>query len=126
MGPVEQAVRSRLATGTRLHTRSRPAPFLLSQVGAAGIVLDLAMRHRTPIAWDCLENVVPFLRGRGWVRCAGRHSTEAEPGSFDEYLKHNGPRRDVTNWVAVVLEEAGVAELDIGPPLRIRLAPAFR
>lgn len=126
LGPVEQAVRKTLAPGTRLQTRSRPAPFLVSQIGVRGVVLDLAMKHRTPISWHCLEGVVPLLRGRGWVRCAGRHSTDSEPGSLDEYLKHNGPRRDVTNWVAVVLEEAGVAELDVGPPLMIRLAPAFR
>ncbi len=126
MGPVERAVRSRLAPGTRLHTPSQRAPFLVSQIESRGIVLDLAMKHSTPVSWDCLENTVPFLRGRGWVRCAGRHSTESEPGSLDEYLKNNGPRRDVTNWVAAVLAEAGVAELQVGPPLMIRLTPAFR
>ncbi len=125
MGPVERAVREKLAAGARLYTCSRHAPFLLSEIGDDGIVLDLALKYRTPISWECLENVVPFLRARGWVRCAGRHSTESEPGSLDEYLKHNGPRRDVTNWVAEVLERAAVAELDCGRPLMIRLAPPF-
>lgn len=126
MGPVEQAVRGRLRPGTRLHTPSRPAPFLLSATDNRGVILDLAMRYRTPVSWACLEGVVPFLRGRGWVRCAGRHSVDSQPGSLDEYVKRHGPARDVTNWVAVVLEQAGVAELDVGPPLMIRLAAAFR
>jgi hypothetical protein len=123
VGPVEQAIRSTFAVGARLQTPSRPSPFLISAIDGRGIVLDLAMKYPTRIDWRCLEGTVTFLRGRGWVRCAGRHSLESEPCSFDEYLKRNGPARDVTNWVAVVLEKAGIAQLDVGPPLEIRLRP---
>jgi hypothetical protein len=86
----------------------------------------LAMRHRTPVSWDCLEGTIPFLRVRRWVLCAGKHSVDSVSGSFDEYMKNTGPARDVTNWVAVVLEAAGVAELDRSRPVRIQLAAKYR
>lgn len=126
MGPVQQAIRANLSSNTQLLTRSRPSPFLLSEITGEGIVLLLAMKHRTPISWGCLEGVMPVLRGKEWVVCGGRHSVNGEPGTLDEYLKRHGPPRDVTNWVAAVLEKAGVAELDLGPPLSIRLAPKYR
>jgi hypothetical protein len=99
---------------------------MLSEIDGKGIVLLLAMRHRTPVSWDCLEGAIPFLRVKGWVRCAGKHSTDSLPGSFDEYVKRNGPARDVTNWVAVVLEAAGLVELDRGRPVMVRLASTYR
>jgi hypothetical protein len=123
MGLIEQAVRAKLTPGQLQYTASRHAPFRISVLDDDGLVVDLALTHATRISWACMEGIVPFLRGRGWVRCAGRHSVQAEPGSLDAYLKQHGPPRDVTNWVATILDAAEVAELDIGPPLRIRLAP---
>ena len=126
MGPVEQAIRGQLGSNRRFLTPARRKPFLLSEINSDGIVLLLAMRHRTPVDWDCLEGTITFLRGKRWVLCAGVHSVHSVPDSFDEYMKENGPPRDVTNWVAVILESAGVAELDRRTPLMIRLAPEYR
>lgn len=124
MGPVEQAIRATLSAGSRLYTISRSSPFLLDKVDGRGIVLRLAMRWPTRLSWQCLEDTVPYLRARGWVRAGGVHSLESAPGSFDEYLK-GCVKRDTTNWVVVILREAGVVEVDAGPPLMVRLAPAF-
>ena len=124
MGPVEQAIRDRLSAGSRLHTISRPSPFLLDKVDGRGIVLKLAMRWSTRLSWQCLEGTKPYLRARGRVRAGGVHSLESAPGSLDEYLK-GCVKRDTTNWVVVVLRDAGVHEVDPGPPLMVRLAPAF-
>ena len=106
------------------YTMSRRSPFLLARIDHEGIVLDLAMRWATRLSWDCLEGVVSALRGRGWVRAGGVHSLESLAGSLDEYLK-GCVKRDTTNWVVVVLREAGVLEVDAGRPLMVRLAPAF-
>ena len=124
MGPVEQAIRHRLSAGSRLHTISRPSPFLLDKVDGRGIVLKLAMRWPTRLSWQCLEDTVPYLRARGWVRAGGVYSLESAPGSLDEHLK-GCVKRDTTNWVVVVLRDAGVLDVDPGPPLMVRLAPPF-
>lgn len=124
VGPVERAIRSKLTAGSRLHTISRSSPFLLDQIDRKGIVLDLAMRWATRLSWECLEGTVLFLRARGWVRAGGIHSLQSAPGSLDEYLK-GCVKRDTTNWVVVVLRDAGVIEVDAGPPLMLRLSPAF-
>ena len=124
VGPVERAIRAKLSAGNRLHTISRHSPFLLDEIDEDGIVLNLAMRWATRLSWECLEGTVPFLSARGWVRAGGVHSLQSAPGSLDEYLK-GCVKRDTTNWVVVVLRGAGVVEVDAGPPLMVRLAPAF-
>jgi len=123
MGPVEQTIRAGMQPGETFDTLSYGAQFRLSKIDDRGIVLDLAMRHPTRISWQSLDGIVPLLRGRGWVRSGGVHSTAGQPGTLHEYLQANGPKRDVTNWVATILWEAGIAEAQIGPPLMIRLAP---
>jgi hypothetical protein len=124
VGPVERAIRANLSTGARLHTISRPSPFLLDKIDGRGIVLKLAMKWATRLSWECLEGTAPFLRGRGWVRAGGVHSIHSIPGSLDEYLK-GCVYRDTTNWVAVILRDAGVVRVDPGPPLIVRVAPTF-
>ena len=94
---------------------------MLDQIDGRGIVLLLAMRWATRLSWECLEGVVPFLRERdGWVRAGGVHSLHSESGSLDEYLKRC-VKRDTTNWVVGVLRDAGVVDVDPGPPLMLRL-----
>jgi hypothetical protein len=124
LGPVERAIRSSMTAGAKLFTLSRGASFQLSKIDNQGVVLDLAMRWPTRLSWSCLEGVVPWLRGRGWVLAAGVHSVQSQPGSLDEYLKRC-VMRNTTNWVVVVLREAGLVEVDIGPPLRVRLSRDF-
>lgn len=124
VGPVERAIRSKLSAGSRIHTISRTSPFLIDKIDGNGIVLNLAMRWATRLSWECLEGTVPFLRARGWVRAGGIHSLQSAPGSLDGYLK-GCVKRDTTNWVVVVLRDAGVVEVNAGPPLMVRLEPAF-
>lgn len=61
-----------------------------------------------------------FLKGRGWVRAGGAFSVDGEPGTVDDYLK-TFTKTLVSRWLAVVLERAGIVEVDAGPPLRVRL-----
>lgn len=124
MGPVEQGIRDRLSAGSTLHTISQASPFLLEKIDGEGIVLKLAMRWSTRLSWQCLEGTVLYLRGRGWVQARGVHSLESAPGSLDAYLK-GCVKRNTTNWVVVVLRDAGVLEVDAGPPLSVRLASVF-
>lgn len=126
VGPVEQAVRSSFDAPTTLHTVGQGKPFSLREVDHDGIVLLLGQNEAwTRLSWECLESVVPFLRGQpGWVPAGGVHSVRGEPGTLDEHLKRY-LKRDVARWLCVVLRDAGVVRLDEGPPLRLRLAERF-
>jgi hypothetical protein len=105
-----------------LRTYGQGKPFVLQTIDADGIVLLLGRQEaHTRITWACLESVVPFLRSRrGWVPAGGQHSVSGEPGTLDAHLKRY-LKRDVARWLVRVLAEAGVAEVDEGPPLRLRL-----
>jgi hypothetical protein len=126
MGPVEQAVRASFTTPATLHTLGQRKPFVLDRIDQTGIVLLLgSQRNYTPLAWECLEGIVPFLRRRfGWVPAGGTYVVGGEHGTLDEHLK-DCISRQTSRWVAVVLKEAGVVQIDAGPPLRVRLTPGF-
>ena len=125
-GPVQRAVRAAVAPGVVLRTPARGAPFVVERVDGDGIVLLLgAKRAWTPLDWRCIEGIADFLRGRGWVAVGGTYDVKGKAGTLDAYLK-GCINRATANWIAVVLETAGVVEIDRGRPLRVRLKPGFR
>jgi hypothetical protein len=115
-------VRQALRAPATLHTYGQRKPFVLQAIDTAGIVLLLGRNEAyTRITWACLESIVPFLRSRGgWVPAGGQHSAAGEPGTLDEHLKRY-LKRDVARWLVRILADAGVAEVDDGRPLRLRL-----
>lgn len=121
MGPVEHAIRTRLRAPVTLYTVAHRKPFKLSAIDDDGIVLLLGRGEwHTRLSWECLESVPAFLRSQpGWVRAGGVHSVAGEPGTLDEYLK-GYLKRDVARWLARVLADAGVVDMQEGPPLRLR------
>jgi hypothetical protein len=126
MGEVEQAIRARFRTPVTLHTLGQGRPFVLERIDNNGIVLLLGkQRNYTPLSWDCIEGIVPFLRRHpGWVLAGGTYVVDGELGTLDEYLK-GCISRQTSRWVAVVLKEAGVVRVDNGPPLRVELVETF-
>jgi hypothetical protein len=98
--PGEQAIRARFRTPTTLRTFGQGKPFVLERIDPKGIVLLLGkQRNYTPLGWDCLENIVPFLRRHpGWVPAVGR-------------CRASGAWRRAR---------------DKGPPLRVQLTERFR
>jgi hypothetical protein len=83
-----------------------------------------AKKTPTPISWSCLEGVPGFLRGRDWVKSGGVHSVNTEAGTLDAYMK-GCIYRDTANYVAALLEQAGVLELRRSLPMHVRLKPGF-
>jgi hypothetical protein len=126
MGPVEQAIRSNLRAPATLHTLGRHKPFVLERISPDGIVLLLGrQRNYTPLEWECLEGIIPFLRRRpGWVLAGGTYVVEGEVDTLDEHLK-DCISRQTSRWVAVVLRDAGVLRIDSGPPLRVQLKEPY-
>jgi hypothetical protein len=125
MGPVENAVRASLQEGQELFTPGRGKPFWVDRMDGQGLVLLLGQgRWETRLPWSALEGAADLLRGRGWVRTTGSFAPEADTTTLSGYLKQY-VNRETANWVAVVLGEAGVIELDRSRPVKARLRSGF-
>lgn len=124
MGAVEQAIRARVRAGESLQTPSKGAPFEVARIDAEGVLLLLGEQQaRTLLTWTCLEGIPAFL-GRTWRPIGGVYATTADPTTLDGYLKRH-VKRATAGWVAVMLERAGVVELDRRRPARVRLTSEF-
>jgi hypothetical protein len=125
MGRVESAVRESVYEGMVLATPAQAKPFEVAEITRDGIVLLLGQgRWRTPIPWDALEGLADLLRGQGWVRTSGAYERAEDTTSPSGYLKQFVDR-ETSNWVMVVMERAGVVELDRRRPVRARLTGGF-
>lgn len=125
MGPVERSVRESMHGGDELRTPGQGKPFRVHGIDDRGIVLLLGKGEwETRIPWEALEGVPELLRGRGWVRTSGSFAADSDITTLSGYLKQF-ISRETTNWVAVVLERAGVLELDRSRPLTARLRSGY-
>jgi hypothetical protein len=70
--------------------------------------------------WDCLEGVVGYMKGRDWVAVGANRVLAGNPDTLDGYLKQHVPRQ-TANYIAVLLAQAGVLDLD-DAPARVRLS----
>lgn len=121
-GPIERAIRAHVTSDARLVTPSGRATFIVHEINDAGLVLLLGQKQAwTPLSWRCLEGLPAFLRGRGWVLVGANRELPGEPSTLDGYLER-WLKRQTANYVAVVLEQATLVELDRDPPARIRWA----
>jgi hypothetical protein len=125
MGPVERAVRASIHQGEELRTPGQSKPFWVHRMDEHGLVLLLGRgRWETRVPWGALEGVPELLRGRGWVRTTGSFEHESDTTTLSGYLKQFA-YRETANWVAVVLDKAGVIELDRSRPVSARLRAEF-
>ena len=125
MGPVENAVRTHIHEGQELHTPGQQKPFWVDRIDDRGLVLLLGKgRWKTRLPWEALEGIADLLRGRGWVRTSGSFAPEPDTDTLSGFLKQF-VSRETANWVAVVLAEAEVLDLDRRRPIRARLRPEY-
>jgi hypothetical protein len=123
MGPVEDAVRKHIHPPERLRTPGRDMPFTVERFDQEALVLVFGEKEtRTPMPWEALEGVPDLLRGRGWVPTTGSFAVGGDISTISGYLKQFF-NRETANWVMVVLERAGVVELDRSRPITARLVP---
>ena len=117
---VEAAIRSSVRPGEVLPTPTCTATFVVDQLGADGLSLLFGPKKtRTLLTWRCLEGVPGYLRGQGWVLVGANRNVHGDYG-LDGYFKR-WIKRQLADYVAVVLERAGVLELDRERPARVRL-----
>jgi hypothetical protein len=120
-GPIEAAIRERVIPGSQLPTPTGRATFEIGEMTADSLVLLFGPKKtRTPISWACLEGISDYLRGRQWIRIGANRDVQGDREALDGYLK-GFIKRQTADYVAVVLERAGVVELDRGRPARVRL-----
>lgn len=125
MGPVERAVRDHVAPGTVMYTPGQGKPFVVDNVDGRGVVLLLgAGRWETRLPSEALEGIPHLFHSRGWLRTTGSFYTNPDTSTLDGHLKQY-VSRETANWVAVMLERAGVLELDRRRPVQARLSPEF-
>ena len=122
IGPVEAAVRAVVRPGQTFATNSGRATFVVEALGAEGVVLGVgeAFAHKIVTPWAALEGLPGFLRGGSWVRVGSVHSADAVAGSLDGYLQQFSSR-SAGSYVPVVLESAGVVDINRGRPATVRL-----
>jgi hypothetical protein len=120
-GPIEAAIRKTVQPGLVLSTPTGRGTFSVARIDAKGVVLLLGAKEAsTPLDWKCLEGIGAYLAGRSWVPIGSRYDVSADVGTLDGYLK-GCIKRATAGWVAVLLEHAGVLEIDRLPPARVRL-----
>ncbi len=125
MGPVQQAVREHVRAGMELATPGQGKPFIVEDLDQEGLVLLLGRgQWRTRLPWEALEGVPDLLRGRGWVRTTRSFEPDDDTTTLSGYLKQY-TSRETANWVAVVLEQASVLELDRERPVTARVAAGY-
>jgi hypothetical protein len=118
---VEAAIRASVRSGEVLPTPTGTATFVVDKMDADGLSLLLGPKMtRTLLTWCCLEGVPGYLRGQGWVPVGANRDVHGNYG-LDGYLKRC-VKRQTANYVAVVLERAGLLDLSRGRPAQVRLA----
>ena len=126
MGPVEKAIRTRVTEGMTLFTAPRRRPFIVKALPDDAVILLFGQQKtRNRFNWHLLESVVPFLKNRGWVEIRSVHVTSGIPGSLDGHLKDNGPKVTSGGYIAAVLEKAGIVDVDLRAPAKVRLSQAW-
>ena len=121
MGPVERAIRAAVREGQVLGSVSRNAPFTVGELGTESLILVVGQgRWKVPTPWQALEQLPSFLKDRGWVKVGSIHSEDVDPESLDGFLRPFVARSGAS-YLPVVLEKAGVVEIDRRRPASIRL-----
>ena len=77
-------------------------------------------KTRTVIRWTCLEGIPAFLHEKGWVEIGATHSVTVKPGTLEAYLR-TCLRRSTGGYVAALLAEADIIDVDPRKPAKIRL-----
>ena len=120
-GQVEAAIREHLAPEIQLPTPTERATFEIGEMTPDALILLFGPKKtQTAISWACLEGIPDYLRGRQWVRIGANRDVQGDQDALDGYLK-GFIKRQAADYVAVVLERAGIVELDRARPARVRL-----
>lgn len=118
---IEGAIRASIVPGQLLRTCAQRAQFRVEDVRADAIVLLLGVKETvTTLPWRDLQAALDTLPRGQWVEVGTSYRVVGEPGTLDCALKRYA-NRAVASYVAALLVEAQLADVDRGRPMRIRL-----
>lgn len=118
---IEGPIRASIVPGQLLWTRAQHAQFRVQDVRSDAIVLLLGVKEAvTTLPWRDLEAALDTLPRGQWVEVGAGYRLVGEPGTLDGALKQY-VNRAVASYVAALLVEAQLADVDGGRPLRIKL-----
>jgi hypothetical protein len=125
MNDVERAIRKHLSPEQQLHTFAGGVTFLVADISDNALVL-LVGKQRTPtiVRWEKLAAALDDLPHHQWIDVGSTFNVDGDPQTLNGALKQRVIKRAIANYVAPVLVSAGLAEVDGGRPLRIKLTRA--
>jgi hypothetical protein len=116
---VMEVLLKKLMPGMQLRTPVMGSKFLVGDVSPTGVTLILGRGWKTPIPAEYWNGIPTFLRGRDWVEIGAVHGA-SKPGTLENYID-GFITGSAGNYVAAVLEQVGIVEIDRQRPSKIRL-----
>lgn len=116
---VMSLLMGKLKAGDILVTPIQGKKFKVESISPSGITLILGKKWRTPIPADCWNGIPNYLFDKGWVEIGAIHGI-SKPGTLENYID-GFISRSAGNYVASILEHAGIVEIDRDLPSKIRL-----
>ncbi len=113
---------SELKDGDKLGTPVQNKEFIVEHISRAEVILFIGKRRRTTIPASCLNGIPNFLKGKDWIEIGAIHDYACKPGTLEDYVNDSKPEKtSVGNYVASILEHAGIVDIDRKPPSKVRL-----
>ena len=104
-----------------LFTVPARARFEVHNLSRVGVELLLGQsKTRALIRWTCLEGIPAFLNRKDWVEIGATHNATVKPGTLETYLR-TCLRLSTGGYVAALLAEAEIVDVDPLPPAKDRL-----
>jgi hypothetical protein len=118
---LSEKVREHVRPAMRLDTTSGRARFEIEKIGVDGLLLRVG-KGRWPIRipWRCFDRIEKEFSGKGWVRLGGTYG-EPDEGTLESVIQSFTNGISAASYVAPILEECGLAEIDRDMPYHIEL-----
>lgn len=116
---VMSQLMGKMNPGQLLYTPIQKKKFKIHSIYPSGITLILGKKWKTPIPAACWDGIPGYLKGKGWVEIGAIHGI-SKPGTLENYIDRFIPR-SAGNYVASILEYAGIVEIERSLPSKVRL-----
>lgn len=120
---VMRILMGKLKDGDILVTPVQGKEFIVKHISEVEVILVIGKSRRTAIPAECLNGIPNFLKGMDWVEIGAIHDYVCKPGTLEDYINDSKPEKtSVGNYVASILEHAGIVDIDRKPPSKVRLS----